>query len=165
MKNSRLLPTGKNYYHSVEWTSVFICFTCFSIVHIFQQLPIIKAQSSPTNRPVSTPMPYSRTPEPTGPIIQSFTFESPHPYSNYYSQSFPVIISGASSINVTFIAMTYTESNYDFLTIYRDSSLDKQLWRYSGSSGWPGTDGVAPISFPGPSFWVEFTSDGSVTCN
>jgi hypothetical protein len=83
--------------------------------------------------------------------------ESPHPYTNSYTQNTLVSCSRAYSYSISFDGSSATESGYDYLKIYRGSSTSDsdKLYTNSGAS-WPV---VTYQSTSGLTFY--FTTDSS----
>lgn len=101
------------------------------------------------------------------PLQCSYTVESPHPYlpntDTYETIRFP----GANYLSIYFDSQTSTETNQDYITLYKDDSYGSH-WgteqRFSGDQGkggWPGIGGSAPLIIPADSFVLHFHSDGS----
>jgi hypothetical protein len=98
----------------------------------------------------------------------SITIESPHPYLDNTDDYTVVQEEGALSYTITFDPRTRTESNYDFIRFYKDSS-HTEYWgedKYTGGRGgssmnWPGMEGRPPLIIPASSFVIHFKTDGS----
>lgn len=92
------------------------------------------------------------------------TIESTHPYAANMEMLQSVSFPGASQIALFFDMKCSTERKYDVLTVYKDA-FSKEIWGdmggYSGSTGWPGTDGKRPILIPSDHCCLHFKSDGS----
>ncbi|MED4302003.1 S8 family serine peptidase [Geobacillus stearothermophilus] len=85
-----------------------------------------------------------------GSTIQSYTLESPHPYSNNYSNTWTISKAGATNIRVHFTRID-TEANYDYV---RTSAGDS--WTGSYNDVWSSWSGSSSIN-------VTLSSDGSIT--
>ena len=97
------------------------------------------------------------------PLTCTKIFESSHPYTANTDIRIPIEFPGTSQIALFFDHQTRTETTYDYLTIFKETS-GKDFWgeaRYSGPHGWPGTDGKKPILIPADHCCVHFHSDGS----
>lgn len=92
-------------------------------------------------------------------------FESPHPYSDNTDHLFEISIKGAKEMVITFDPRTSTETNYDYITFFTDSSQTLR-WgeeKYSGTSTscWPGAGEKPPLKIKTGSCFCLFHSDGS----
>lgn len=92
-------------------------------------------------------------------LVQGYTLESAHPYSDGMNQTYTLTVPGATKIQVTFSGNTYTENNYDKL--YLTDSTGTQV----GASSYYTGSGLANQVFivTGDTINVKLTSDGSVT--
>jgi hypothetical protein len=94
--------------------------------------------------------------------------ESAHPYADSTDSYTTISEEGAISYSITFDPQSSTESNYDFLRFYKDSShnaywgADKYCGGRGGSSkNFPGMDGRPPLVIPADSFVIHFKTDNS----
>jgi hypothetical protein len=124
-------------------------------------LNIIISTDSTDQRP---PLPYELEPTdpPAQPLERSITLESPHPYRDNTDEIYDISIPGASELVITFDPQSKTETNYDYLRFFKDSS-QTSYWgqeKYSGTT-WPGVSGVDPLRIPAGHCLLQFHTDGS----
>lgn len=86
---------------------------------------------------------------------ESYVLESPHPYTNKYSNVWTITRSGFTSISVHFVNVS-TESNYDYVTII--DSNNNVIANYTGYK----RDFWTPAA-QGDTIKIELTSDYSIT--
>lgn len=94
--------------------------------------------------------------------------ESAHEYENNQDTLQELRISGATRIIVTFDARSRTETNYDYVTFYKDQ-LKQEVYgedKYSGRDSeynWPGVGSNPPLIIESDHCFVAFHSDQSNT--
>lgn len=89
-------------------------------------------------------------------------FESSHPYPDRQDEYKEISMPGAKELIITFDPKSKTESGYDYITFFKDSTKSSH-WgeqKYSGTS-WPGVNGVAPLHIAANHCLLYFHSDGS----
>lgn len=90
-------------------------------------------------------------------VLSSSTYpQSPHNYSNNFSQTYSFSHAGATKLILKFSSSTYTESGYDYIYIYDKNS--NEIGKYSGYQL-----SSATVEVPGDSFSIKLTSDYSNT--
>ncbi|GAB9466542.1 Hect e3 ubiquitin ligase [Globisporangium polare] len=96
------------------------------------------------------------------------TMESAHEYENNQDTLQELRISGATRIIVTFDSRSRTETNYDYVTFYKDQ-LKQECYgeaKYSGRDAeynWPGVGTNPPLVIESDHCFVAFHSDQSNT--
>jgi hypothetical protein len=95
--------------------------------------------------------------------VQSIVKESPHsPYRNDTDEMIELSIPGATQLTITFDDKCCTESGHDYVRFYRDRDRSHCVSeKYSGSSGWPGAEGNAPLVLSGDTCFMHWYTDGS----
>lgn len=82
--------------------------------------------------------------------------QSPHNYTNNFTQTYTYSVTGAQYLKLTFSSSTYTENNYDYIYIYNGSG--SQIGKYCGS-----TLANKTIQVTGDTVKIKLTTDVSNT--
>lgn len=94
-------------------------------------------------------------------------FESAHPYSDSYSNTFEVNVPNAQAVEIAFSEESSTEARYDYIQFLKssDGTASYGSERYSGGRNgsakqFPGVGSTKTLVIPTSKFWVKFESDG-----
>lgn len=107
--------------------------------------------------------------------VPRIVVESPHPYLPSCTVQMPVSIPGSEHLQLVFDKATHTEPGYDYVSLYKDSSMTEywgdaeQLFgstaaRVEADSqppGWPGA-GQPPLTIPTDNFWFVFEAGPNI---
>ena len=93
---------------------------------------------------------------PTSVLLSTQVVESPHPYTNSYTQDFTLTAATATSMSIAFDPTTATEAGYDYVRFYSDAARTVLLYQNAGTS-WPSVD------YALGTIYGRFTTDTSVT--
>ena len=87
--------------------------------------------------------------------IESYSLESPHPYSNNYDNTWQITKPGYTNIAVYFSKIE-VEANYDFVYLYNAQGNFVQVFTGNYYDIWS-------VSIPGDTIYVRLVTDSSVT--